>query len=150
MPKHVEIEFYHVIGGIVIRYGYIDALVGTICQTLFVDLGGHSSQKQAPRPMSKRLEYVLKCFRNKPELGALKTMAENICATIEQVDLHRTYIVHGSMTEYTPHETNPSFQFTKVDPKDTKDGYDQTSITFFREELAHVAQTCTEVVRGLT
>jgi hypothetical protein len=150
MPKHVETIFYHAIGGIVIRYAYIDAIMATLCDVLFTELGGYPGFKEAPQCMSKRLGLMGKCFRNKPELADLKGMAENLRTTIKEIDLHRAYIVHGCMTEYSPNGGGPPvFQFTKVDPKESRDGYDQTSITLTQPQLAHIAQACTQVVRGL-
>lgn len=148
-PK-VWTVFYHAIGRVIIKYGFIDTLVANTCHTLFVDLGGHSSQKKAPRPMGVRLAYLGKCFRNKPELFDLKQMAENICATIEQIDFYRAYIVHGCMTEHFPHEQNPGFQFTKLDTKNDGNGYEQNTIVVYLSELSQLAEASTQVISGLT
>jgi hypothetical protein len=150
LTREVWTVFYHAIGRVVVKYGFIDALIATTCRVLFEDLGGHSSQKKAPRPMGVRLEYIGKCFRNKPELADLKQMAENICATIQQLDFYRAYLVHGCMTEHFTHDSNPSFEFTKVDTKKDGDGYEQVAITVSLQELAYLAETSTQVINGLT
>jgi hypothetical protein len=149
LTREVWTVFYHAIGRVVVKYGFIDALIANTCKRLFEDLGGHSSQKKAPRPMGVRLEYIGKCFRNKPELADLKQTAENICATIEQIDFYRAYLIHGCMTEHFVHTTNPSFQFTKLDPAEGGGGYEEKSITVSLQELSYLAETSTQVIAGL-
>lgn len=148
MPKHVEMQFYHVIGGIVIRYGFIDSLVAEAARILFEELGGHSSQKHPVRPMSVRLEYIGKCLRNKPELASLTSMGEEMIGSVKNLDGMRQFLIHGMLTEYFP--VPGLFQFTKLDPNDSKTGYEQESMAFSQAQLAEMANLCTEVVRGLT
>ena len=149
MPKNVEIEFYHVIGGLVVRYGYIDSLIATVCKNLFEDLGGHSSQKRAPRPMGVRLEYIGKCARNKPELSAQRDRMEAFCDLVSQIDWFRNFVIHGCMTEYFPDPVAPSFQFTKLDTRLDGTGYDQVSMTICRSDLVQLAQASGEVVDSI-
>jgi hypothetical protein len=147
LPKQVEIEFYYVIGGIVIRYGFIDAFVAAFMKTLFEDLGGHSSQKKAVRPMATRLAYINKCFRNKAELAHLTGDAENITSSIANLDALRAYLIHGWLTEYYPAQS--AFQFTKIDPNHDRSGYVLNTAVFTYARLNEMAQLCTDVVRDL-
>src|SRR6478752_4807748 len=121
MPKHVEIELYHTIGGIVIRYGFIDTLIADLCRILFEDLGGHSSEKKPPRPIGVRLKYIAKCFRNKPELAHWKDGAEDFIELIKTVDGVRNYLIHGCLTQYYPDQK--AFRFTKLDRNEDETGY---------------------------
>jgi hypothetical protein len=146
LPKEVEIELYHVMGGIIIRFGFIDALTADICRILFEDLGGHSSQKKPPRPLSVRLEYIGRCFRNKPELAAMKDDVEILAKAIKEIDFLRNFLVHGCLTGYYGH----TYQFTKLDGREDFSGYDQNSMMLAHDKLAELAQACTHAVRGLT
>ena len=148
MPKHVEVQFYHVIGAIVVRYGTIDSLVAQICSNLIEDFGGHSSQKEPPRRLSVRLELIGKCFRNKPELAEMTEFMAAVCDSIKNIDVIRHYLVHGLLTEYWPEKE--AYQFTKLDPNEDKTSYEQNSITISHDQLADLAQACTEVVRQLS
>lgn len=147
IPKNVEVEFYHTIGGIVIRYGFIDTLIADMCRIFFEDLGGHSSEKKPPRPISVRLGYLGKCFRNKPEVAHWKEVYEDFHELIEGVDGVRNYLIHGCLTQYFPDRT--AFQFTKLDRNADETGYQQNSVTYTKDQLVQFAHACTEIVRNL-
>jgi len=152
LPKPTEIQFYHVVGGIIIRFGYIDALLADMCRILFEHLGGYSSQKRPPTRISERLTFVQKCFSGKPTLVAMAADVEDICKVIKDIDYHRNYIVHGAMTRYSP-DPDPyksTYEFTKVDKRDDNSGYDHFAITLSYRQLVDLAKACEEVVRGLT
>jgi hypothetical protein len=147
LPTHVEAEFYRVVGAIVIRYGFIDAHVASLCGMLFTDLGGHPSQKRPPRPMGTRLDYLGKCFRNKPQLSHVRQSAETCLTDVKTAETFRQYIVHGCLMEFFPQTT--AFQFMKLDQKPDDSGYEPNSIVLTIEQLLQLAQTCANAIRGL-
>lgn len=147
LPKEIEDEFHRVIGGIIIRFGFIDTLISNICHSLFVDLGGHSSQKETPRNMSVRLRYIGKCFRHKPVLHSLRDDMERLCQQVREVDKHRNFIVHGCLTQFFPFRN--AFEFTKLDTNADNSGYNFTSAAFTYQELVDIAQTSSVIISGL-
>lgn len=143
MPREVEINLYHNIGAIIIRWGVLDALLATSCQILFENLKGHPSHKEPPRALSKRLEFMKKCFNNKPELAFAAQSVSDLCIAIEEIGKHRDYFVHGCLTDYFPEPT--AYQFTKMDMKPDKTGYDQWSTKLSKTDLLNIAKSSEQV-----
>jgi hypothetical protein len=148
MPHLIESALYHAVGRVVTRWGYIDALLATLCSTLFEDLGGHTSAKKPPHPLSKRLEYIGKCFRNKPSIAEYAELMGLVCKTIKDIDTHRAFLVHGCMTEY--HSVQQIFTFTKMDTKTDNSGYEQRSMDLSLNDLHQVAEASKQVISALS
>jgi hypothetical protein len=147
MPEQVRIEYYHVLGGFVERYGFIDSLVADMCMVLFEHLGGHPDFVSASQRFSKRREFILKCYAQNAELAADEGALKNIFQTVDGVDGYRHYLVHGCRTGFFP-ETQ-SYRFSRVDARDDRKGYEQVSITVSHDVLVQVTQAGAEVVKGL-
>jgi len=147
MPKHVQVIFYHVLGGFIARYGFIDSLVASMCQILFENMGGHPDFVSAPQRFTKRREFILKCYAVDPRLSPDEPALVNIFKTLDGVDDYRHFIVHGCHTDYFPEKE--AHQFTRVDARDDRKGYQQISITVTHRVLTEVTQAGTQIVKGL-
>lgn len=148
MPDHVLIEFYHVLGGFITRYGFIDALIADMCRIITEDLGGHRSHKEPPQNMSRRRDLIEVYYRDDPGLAGDCEAITDICHTVKAIDYIRHFIVHGCQTEFFPEDQ--TYQFTKVDRRKDKTGYEQTSIKVTQSQLSDLTHSCEQTVRHLT
>jgi hypothetical protein len=111
-------------------------------------MGGHSSQKKPPTRLSQRIDYIGKCFRNKPALTQWAEFMALVCKTIEDIDTHRNFLVHGCLTDY--HPGGEVFTFSKVKPKPDQSGYDQWSMDLTIEDLHQVSEASKQVISALS
>jgi hypothetical protein len=147
MPQEVEIVFYHSIGRLMNRWGYIDSLFSQICSDL-IDGLGHSPKGKAPWGLTERLNFVLDCFeadrRIKNGIDAVKVIVEDV----KQIDVHRGYVVHGCMTQYFPE--GPEFQFTKLDRSADRYKYEQYSMIITQQQIHQLSDVSTDLIVGLS
>lgn len=147
MPREVELVFYHSIGRLMNRWGYIDSLFSQLCSDLIKEMG-HIPKGKVPWGLTDRLNFVLECFeadwRIKNGIDAVKVIVEDV----KQVDIHRGYIVHGCMTQYFPE--GPRFQFTKLDRSADKRSYEQLSMIITLDEIHQLSDASSDLVAGLS
>jgi len=147
MPREVEIVFYHSIGRLMNRWGYIDSLFSQLCSDLIEELG-HSPKGKVPWGLTDRLSFVLECFetdqRIRTGIDAVKAIVEDV----KQVDIHRGYIVHGCMTQYFPE--GPKFQFTKLDRTADRRSYEQFSMIIALDDIHQLSDASSDLVTGLS
>ena len=145
IPWSVQSALNQVVGAIVIRWSLIDSGIAQASQILWQHMGGHTSEKEPPRELSRRVRFIKDCFRTNPLLAPLAPAFSVIKAQINQIVPHRDFLVHGTLTEFFPSEA--AFQFTKINA--TKTGHEQHSTKLSMAELLQIVGGIDECATNL-
>jgi hypothetical protein len=148
VPWDIQQPLFKVVGAIVIRWGLVDTLIASTCSVLFEKLGGHPTQTEPPRNFRRRLDYIRKCFRHQPKLAHLSAELSSIANAAGEIAGLRDAIMHGALTGYKPHNSNPVFRFTKLDID--KLTYEQSSMNISSDDLLKLVEAMDNVTARLS
>jgi hypothetical protein len=109
---------YTAAGAIVINWGFVDSGVSHTASILYENLGGNPSQAEPPRALSNRLDFLRRCFRDKPKLAAEIELARLTREMKIELASWRDFLAHGALTGWDA--AGQWLKFAKVDSDKTK------------------------------
>jgi hypothetical protein len=146
MTFEEELRFYHSVGRLIDRWGYVDSLTTQLCNDVIEKLG-YPAPKRVPWGLAERLQFVGECFASDHRFHPIQSDLADILKAVKTIDETRSYLVHGCKTEFF--RERMSVQLTKLDRTPAKDGYVQFSREVSFDELGNLADGASLIVGGL-
>lgn len=101
------------LGFVVVNWAITEQSLDGCVAIIFHDHGGKNIESEIPRSLSKKVEFLKKCFKKLPTLAALQNDALKTLQNVNTMSGRRHDLVHGAITSVT--SQNGVFEFAKLD-----------------------------------
>lgn len=117
MPKTIDQEIltplFHAVGSLVINWTYLESSLDYCAIIIYHNAGGKHEEKELPVKISRKTEFLRKCFKRIGVLAPFATEGIKIIEKIDRLKNIRDFVVHGTFTNYQPE--GHVLTFTRLD-----------------------------------
>lgn len=113
VPLDIIPHVFGSIGMIVVSWTFVENNLDAWSAITYHDHDGSSIEKKLPKPLSRKIGFLRKCFE---QIDTLSTFTEEVIAYLDRVSAlseTRHYVVHGVLSHYE--SSDASFLFMKID-----------------------------------
>jgi hypothetical protein len=88
------------IGQIIVPFANFEALLNASIDVIYRKLEGNSLAKKLPLPLSKRIEYLTRCFNELPSLSTIKNDFQKILDDASAESKIRNCVAHSYVSDF--------------------------------------------------
>ena len=145
MPADIIPHFYSSVGMIVVNWSFVENNLDAWSALVYHDHGGSSIERKLPKPISRKIKFLEKCFGALQTLTHVRDEAASYISRVKALSKIRNFVVHGVLSEFDP--SDASFTFLRVDTDPEKKQHVLERLKILGTDLVHAGIELSELAK---